>query len=247
MLKCQSLFDYQSYFYLEKLDLHRIKHAINLCFQFLLFVFLSIIGCVYSFNARLFDIKTIPAAICSNLSDMPCSLQLNINISLLKIKFLLLYYLLIIIAMIYIWHRTVRFSYCVITFSIIADIIFRTDLVLYFDQINYITFKICIGLVMVFASLESFMPHNNPDPLLTFCEQITSPNYPHEFLLDGHSKRARFYRWVKKIKKKWNVKEEKLIITAIAGVTASIFVIFLNCCIFPYFLTYTSLIKTHSK
>ncbi|CAF1368621.1 unnamed protein product [Rotaria sordida] len=43
------------------------------------------------------------------------------------------------------------------------------------------------------------------------------PNVLNESLVDGHSKRARFYRWAKKIKKQWNIKEEKLIITLILG------------------------------
>jgi hypothetical protein len=54
---------------------------------------------------------------------------------------------------------------------------------------------------VVFASLEGFMPRNDPDPLRALCERIASPNYSNEFLLDGHSKRARFYHRAKKIKK----------------------------------------------
>ncbi|CAF1067982.1 unnamed protein product [Didymodactylos carnosus] len=71
---------------------------------------------------------------------------------------------------------------------------------------------ICSVLVAAYAPLESLMLYNVDDPLRVFCERMALPNVLN---VDGHSKRARFYRWTKKIKKQWNIKEEKLIITLI--------------------------------
>jgi hypothetical protein len=79
----------------------------------------------YSFtHASLAELKTTLANGCSNLIDLPCSLQMNINVYFFWSKFVILYYLSIIIMMTYIWHRTVHFSHCVITFFVLADIIF---------------------------------------------------------------------------------------------------------------------------
>ncbi len=79
----------------------------------------------YSFtHASLAELKTTLANGCSNLIDLPCSLQMNIAVYFFWSKFVILYYLSIIIMMTYTWHRTVHFSYCVIPFFVLADIIF---------------------------------------------------------------------------------------------------------------------------
>ncbi len=66
------------------------------------------------------------------------------------------------------------------------------------------------------------MPYNVDDPLRTFCGKIAFPNDPNRFSLDGQSRCTRFYHWVKAMKKQWNIKEDKLIITFIASVIVTI-------------------------
>jgi hypothetical protein len=233
------------------MDERRTKLFLILLFQCGFFFILSIIGnfyassfvehyrrqyASYSFkHARLVELQTSLIDNCSNLTDLPCSLQMHINVYFLSVKFVLLYYLSIVIGMTYTWHRTVRFSHCVVTFFIIADIIFRTDLVLYFDKIVEVTFVTCVTLLQLFSTLQALMPYNAHDPLRELCERITSPNNPNGFVLDvdDHSKRARFYRWVKKIKKQWNIEEEKLIVTAIAGMIISFIIIIMFCLYWP--------------
>jgi hypothetical protein len=228
------------------MDIRRAKLFLILLFQSGFFFILFIIGnfCAslfvehyrreyasYSFtHTGLVELQTSLIDNCSNLTDLPCSLQMHINVYFLSVKCVLLYYLSIVIGMAYTWHRTVRFSHCVYAFFIIAVIIFRTGLVFYFDRIVEITFITCVSLVQMFSALQALMPYNAHDPLRELCQRITEPNNPNGFLLDGHSKRARFYRWAKKIKKQWNIEEEKLIVTAIAGIISFIIVI-----LFAYF------------
>jgi hypothetical protein len=59
----------------------------------------------------------------------------------------------------------------------------------------------------------------------------------YEFLLNDTSKRARFYRWAKKMKKKWNIQEEKLIISIITIVTVSIISAIVPIYILPFYST----------
>ncbi|CAF0984433.1 unnamed protein product [Rotaria sordida] len=79
----------------QPIDLHLIKSAIITCCQLFLFFVLHVIGVCfgasyvesdrfeyasYSFtNVRLAELKTTLANGCSNLTDLPCSLQMNIN------------------------------------------------------------------------------------------------------------------------------------------------------------------------
>jgi hypothetical protein len=68
----------------------------------------------------------------------------------------------------------------------------------------------------------AYLSENVDDPFSVICGHNISPNDLHEFLLNDTSKRARFYRWTNKMKKKWNIKEEKLIISIISIVMMSI-------------------------
>jgi hypothetical protein len=68
----------------------------------------------------------------------------------------------------------------------------------------------------------AYLSGNVDDPLSVICGHNISSNDLHEFLLNDTSKRARFYRWTHKMKKKWNIKEEKLIISIIFIVMMSI-------------------------
>jgi hypothetical protein len=227
-------------------DLHHFKPAIILTRQFLLFIFLFIIGFVvgtlyiefdrfkyasYSFTyACLAELKTTLADGCSNLTDLPCSLQMHIDVYFLWTKFVLVYYSLIIIATIYTWHRTVRLSSCIFALYVITVLIFGTDLILYFDPIFAISFYVFILQVLWGSQLEAFMPHNIGDPLSALYERIALSDILNESLLTGHSKRARFYWWAKKMKKEWNIKDEKLIMTAITTpITLIISLIFIAC------------------
>jgi hypothetical protein len=209
-----------------------------LVFEYIFFCLLSTIGLAFVFiyhlhywgeyraycftHSRLIAFKTSLANGCSNLTNLPCSLQMYIDVYFFWSKFLLLYVLSTVIAMIYTWHRTVRFSHCVFTFSVLVDILFCTDLVLYYDWIVVLTAILCMELVAVFSALESLMPHVAHDQLRTLCERLV---FPSTFDERSHSKLARFYRWATKMKKEWNIKEEKLIITLIVGIIASIIMV----------------------
>ena len=67
----------------------------------------------------------------------------------------------------------------------------------------------------LFVLLEAFMPHHAYNTLRVLCERIVSLNRLDDCFPYGHSKYARFYRWATKMKAKWNIEEEKLIITFI--------------------------------
>jgi hypothetical protein len=63
---------------------------------------------------RLIELQLLLTNGCYTFTDLPCSLQMKINVYFLRIKFLLVYYSLIVISMIYTWHRTVSLLYCAI-------------------------------------------------------------------------------------------------------------------------------------
>jgi hypothetical protein len=139
----------------------------------------------------------------------------------------------IIIVITYTWHRTVR-SHCVFTFSILTDVIFRTELVFYFDWIVGVTCLVCFQSLLTFTALEDLMPHNFHDRLRTLCERIALLSEPGECLLNGHSKCARFYRWATNMKKEWSIEQEKLIITFIVEIVTSVFLITYMFILYPY-------------
>jgi hypothetical protein len=218
-------------------------------FQFILFLFFSIVvwfGAVpyihsiqieyqtYSFtNARLITFKTTLITGCSNLTNLPCSLQMYINNYFFWTKFILIYYSSIVITMIYIWHRTVRLSACIFAFFVIVDIVFGSDRILAQDKILHISSMICSALVIAFFHLTMFMPLNFEDPLSIHC----GPGEPSidrvEFLQTNTSKRARFYRWIHRMKNQWNIEEEKLIVTTIVAVLTTSFCM-ISCSIIFY-------------
>ncbi len=167
---------------------------------------------------RLIELQLLLTNGCYTFTDLPCSLQMKRNVYFLRIKFLLVYYSLIVISMIYTWHRTVSLLYCAIAMFIIIVISFGTNLILYSDNIVRISSLTCSGLVTLFVSLEGLMPYGVDDPLHVFRQRITYRNNRNNFSLDGQSRCTRFYHWVKAMKKQWNVKEDKLIITFIASV-----------------------------
>lgn len=147
---------------------------------------------------------------------------MNIHVYFFWTKFVLVYYSWIIIHIIYTWHRAVRLSSCYFVLFVITIFIFCTDLILYFDRIFAISSAVCLTQLALGIYLEALMPHNADDQLRELCERITLPKILNESLHNGHSKRARFYQWAKKMKKEWNIKEEKLIITAITNIIGNI-------------------------
>ncbi len=226
------------------MDIRLVKFCVIYVFQCVLFFVLFMIGLLcgtsyissysnryksYSFTyARLAEFKRTLANGCSNLTDLPCSLQMDINIYFFWTKFMLIYYSSIIIAMIYIWHRTVRLFSCFFALFVMTVIIFGTNRILLSEQIVYISSMVCGGLFSVFSSFAIYIPHILKDPLSVLCGYHVPLDDRYEFLQNGTSKHARFYQWVKKLKKQWNIEEEKLIITAIAGIITSIIIIILS-------------------
>ena len=218
--------------------------------QFTLFVYLFFIGFVsgglyiyyyrieythYSFNfARLDELKRTSAAGCSNLINLPCSLQTDVNVYFFWMKFMLVYYSTLIIAMVYTWHRTVRLSSCFLTLLLTTAICFGTDLILYFDDIFLVSSMVCISLIVMFPFLSGYLSRNIDDPLSLFCGYGVPPDNICEFLQNDASKRACFYRWTKKMKKKWNIEEEKLAITITVGIITSIIITILAVPLVPF-------------
>lgn len=183
-------------------------------------------------NRRLTALRPASGNRCSDLTNLPCSLQMQIDIYFFWSKCLFLYFMSIIICMIYAWHRTVRCSHCIVTISILGDIIFHIDLVVYFDRIAVVAPFVCLISLLTFSILDDLMPNESPDPLLSFCKQIASPVESDE-ILNGRSKCAQFYQWTKKMKQKWGIQEEKLIFTLISAIVTNGLMI---CCLFlcPY-------------
>jgi hypothetical protein len=106
---------------------------------------------VYSFiNALLIAFQTTFSNDCSNVTDLPCSSQVN-----LPTKLGLIYQSLIVIAMIYTWHQTVRLSSCFFALLVITIVIFGTDLVPISDKILYVSQMVCIVLLASFSSLTA--------------------------------------------------------------------------------------------
>jgi len=220
------------------MDLRHVKQAVIFILQFILFLFLYIVGfvcgliymvddcvpnaCYFSTYARLAKLETTSAVDCSNLTDPLCSRQMRIYVYFFKVKMLIIYYSSIIISMVYTWHRTVRLLSCFFVLFVITVIVFGTDLILYFDNAVYVSSIVCFSLVTSFSSLMAHLSQNVEDPLSVLCGYNILSNDLYEFLLNDTSKRARFYRWAKKMKKQWNIKEEKLIISIIAIIIISI-------------------------
>lgn len=218
-------------------------------FQYCLFIFLLAIGIIteaiwifhyrlkykyYSFtNLRLAALRSTSGNRCSELTNLPCSLQMQIDIYFFWSKCLLLYFMSIIICMIYTWHRTVRGSHCIGAISILGDITFHTDLVVYFDGIVVVAPLVYFISFLTFTLVHTLMPNESPDPLLSFCKQIASSVDSNE-ILHGRSQCARFYRWAKKMKQKWNIKQEKLVITLISGIVTNVLMICWLFVLYPY-------------
>jgi hypothetical protein len=238
-LNYQSSSRYETIFfviYLDKIDEYSPTLTLSNIFacQLVFFMFLFFIGSacelsvVFSYRSRypstyftyadLAKIKKFSASNCYNVTDLPCSLQTSINFYFILVKCLLVYYSSIIIGMIYVFHCTVRSSSCLLSLYIIIVIIFGTDFILFFDCIFSFIGGLFMPLLIMFMLLEVFLPHNVDDPLGKICGFNVSEGSLYEFLENDTSKSARFYRWVQKMKKQWNIKEEKLILTAIAVV-----------------------------
>ena len=192
---------------------------------------------VHSFtHAHLAELKTNSADKCYNLTNLPCHLQTSINFYFLLVEYLVVYYFSIVIGIIYTWHRTIRLLSCLFTIFVITIIICGTDLILYFDQIVVNSFTVCLSLFFTFIKLEVCIPHMVDDPLSVLCRKTASSTDLYEYLLTDHSKRARFYRWAKKMKKQWDIREEKFIITIIASLIICFCVTIAVIGGYPYFL-----------
>jgi len=220
------------------MDIRLEKEFIIAAFQCGLLCLLFISGTIFEFlyltayrgkymsycftHARLIELKTTLTNGCSDLTHLPCSLQMHIGVYFFWSKLLTLYWLTIAIGIIYKWHRTVHFSHCFFTFCVLADIIFRTDLVLYLDSISVSIAQSCFMFFAMSAWLECFMPHDSNDQLRTLCERFAHPDNLNECFPFDDSKYARFYRWAMDMKKQWNIEEEKLIGTLIVAIFAVI-------------------------
>jgi hypothetical protein len=187
---------------------------------------------LYSFaNNLLIVFQTTFGNNSSDLTNFPGSTQMNINTYFFPTKLAMIYFSTIFIAMIYTWHQTVRLSYCFFALLLITIIICATDLVLISDNILPISQVVCCGLVASFSVLRTiYIPEKIEFTLRFLCESNVSLNDWYEFLQNDTSICARFYQWVKRTKKQWNI-EEKLIITTIVALITSTFTIILYLCL----------------
>ena len=100
---------------------------------------------------------------CNTSIDLPCSLQMTIDIYFNQIQYLFVYYSFILLSMICISHRTVSFMRCTCALLIIIVIFFGTNLILYFDNTVY-NGTIIFGISTYINSfLEFFMPYSFDD------------------------------------------------------------------------------------
>ncbi|CAF2981264.1 unnamed protein product [Rotaria socialis] len=197
--------------------------------QFILFFLLLVIGLVFEIsyihsyrleyksfsftNTRLLLIRTTLINDCSNNIDLPCSLQMNINFYFFGTKLSLIYVYSIIIAMIYIWHQTIRLLSCIFALLVITMIVFGTDIILYFDHIFFVTCVVCMVLLVLFSFLRAATPPFIDDQLSILFARHVSSSDRSKFLQNDTSIYSRLYRLVQKMKKQWNIEEEKIIIT----------------------------------
>ena len=181
-------------------------------------------ACYFSTHARLMKLEITSTIDCSDPTDSVCSRQTRIYVHFFNVKMLIIYYSAIIISMIYTWHCTVRLRACFLVLFLTVLIVFGTDLILYLDHAVYVSSVVCVSIIVIFSTLMAHLLQNVDDPLSVICGQNVSSNDLYEFLLNDTSKRACFYRWAKKMKKKWHIKEEKLILSIITIVLVSIIV-----------------------
>ena len=156
-----------------------------------------------------------------DLPDFSQSIRRDIHGDILWRKCLVVYHLSIIIGMIYAWHCTIRFLSSLLVFVSLTGIIVGTDLVLYSYQIAPISYSVCAMLIFTFAVLEVFVSHYVPDPLNVLREYDSPWNKRYEYLQNDTSTSPRFYRWAKKMNKRWNIEEEKLNMTTIVDIIIS--------------------------
>ena len=78
----------------------------------------------------------------------------------------------IVVIAVYAWHRTVRLSHCVFAISILADVVYRSDFVLYQETLVFLIFFVSLRFFFLFSSVNCLMPHDCDDPLRTFCEEF---------------------------------------------------------------------------
>jgi hypothetical protein len=220
---------------LGDMDIRRVKFLIIYGFQLALFICLCNIGIFRSlfhvrvdrFEHKLYSFaNALLIAFQTTFSNI-CSIQMNINPYFFSTKLALIYYSLVVIAMIYTWHQTVRLSSCFFALLVITIIIFGTDLVLISDIILFYSYMMCSLLFFSFAALKAiYIPENIEITLYTLYEPNMSLTDWYKFLQNDTSICAYFCRWVKRTKKKWNI-EEKLIISTIVGLITCIITIIL--------------------
>lgn len=180
----------------------------------------SIYGCrcmpYVSTNLRLAALRPALTNDHFGLTNLSGPLPIEIDGYSFWLKFFILYFMSIMIGMIYACHSTVRYSHCLFVFSILGTVIFHTDLVFYSNRISVVAPVACFLFSTASFIFEDFMPHKSSDPLFELCEKFASP-IDSNTILHGDSKCARFYQWVTKVKRKWGIREEKLIFTLIGG------------------------------
>lgn len=239
-------------FHLEHVDLRHIRQLVVFGLQLILFIFLYLIGhicglvymhddclsnaCYFSTHARLLKLERTMAIDCSDPTNSVCSHQTRIYAHFFKVKMLITYYSAIIITMVYIWHRTVRLLACFLVLFLIVLIVFCTDLILYLDNAVYVSSMVCVSIIVSLSTLMAHLFQNIEDLLSVVCGQNVPSDDLYEFLLNDTSKRACFYRWTKKLKKKWHIEEEKLILSIITIVLSSIIAGFIAVHVLPVYL-----------
>ena len=212
-------------------DIKLIKYVITTCFQLVLFLILTFLGgyripiytqceyfeykLYYFANALFIKFQTTFGHVYSNLTDQSCSIPMNINPHSFPIKLALTYHSLLVIAMLYTWHQTIRLSSCILTSLVIVMIIFGTNLVLIYDQIQTVSFIMSGAFYTSFSIVTAtYIPGYIEISLHQLCEPKMSFDDWYIHLQNGTSTCARFYRWIKRTEKQWNI-EEKLILTII--------------------------------
>ncbi len=159
------------------MDIRRIQFLIRYIFDTFLFVCLChivLFYCLFHTQMDLFDhalhsfvnamfikFQTTFGNVCTNLTDQSCSTPMNINPYFFSTKLALIYFSLVVIAMIYTWHQTVRLSHCIFTLIVIIIIIFGTDLVLISDITMVHGYSLCCTLILSFTVLNGiYVPGN---------------------------------------------------------------------------------------
>ena len=178
--------------------------------------------CYYASHARLVRSQPSSSIDCSDPTSASCSRQERIDEYFFEVKILLTEYSAIILATVKVACRSVRWSPYMVILALLTSVFFGTDFVFYVNDIVRRSSRISFTFMVTFPQVMVTISMFGDDPLFFLLEyQDLSANFL-ESLVHHQSRRARFYCWTRKIKKRWNIKQDCLIISVAVALILSV-------------------------